>query len=385
MEWNSVNTSELCGLARNANGRSCWDLFTKLFYSRCSHVGRLDFQSTHNVEILVFASSRCELDGLNEKCKTQFYGKHLRLLVSFGPTTKQKTVSVKLHLRSSSSHMLFFADRKKDVVFECSHLASSSKKDLLTHSIEFFTGSQAYPSLAPVTIEATVCFDGLSRSVVQKDSISISIPVTEAEPRNANGVFVSYAWNHKSAELQSTSDDLETPVNAIIDSFKQRSGIRVIYDKLDLTAGEYLTDFLTLPSSESTAVFVAVVSEKYWRSWYCMKEFVTMLETFSKSPRNEKDSMLMIGHPSSLTETVGDIDNLLQYWRSDEVLVKCPSILKSECQQLRTLIVHVIEFHLARICNDLQGGYRRWRQTDMNEIISWLNSEVERRVGAGKV
>ena len=87
----------------------------------------------------------------------------------------------------------------------------------------------------------------------------------------------------------------------------------------------------------------------------------------------------MIGHSSDLTETVGDIGELIAHWQQDDILQHCPAFLKAEAEQLRKRFAHVLENDLPRICRDLQGIYRRWSFDEQDTILRWLNQELDHR------
>lgn len=368
-----------CDLACNSSGDS-WSLFEDLHASRqCSHIARLDFETPYNLAVLFFASAACELRSGIGNCKAQFNGEYLRILVSFGRTANQRPVKLTLNFQSTVQKVLHFefGEPTWHQVYNLP-VASSAEREQLRSGVDFETVPQSFPSLVPVSCEAVVQFDGQSRKAIKKMPISISVATNLVTGTRPGDVFLSYAWNRPSVYL-GAEDDLEAPVRAIVETIGSRPDVELIFDKTSLMPGDYLSDFLTLPSAESTCLLIAVVSRKYWRSWYCMKEFVAMLDTFAKSRRNERDSIIMIGHCSDLNETIGNVDELIAYWEKDEVLSYCPAFLKPEAVRLRKRIIHVIDNDLPRMCRDLQGIYRRWSSGDQLSIISWLNAELEKR------
>ncbi|MGE3918061.1 MAG: COR domain-containing protein, partial [Hyphomicrobiaceae bacterium] len=132
------------------------------------------------------------------------------------------------------------------------------------------------------------------------------------EPRKESKRYVSYA---RADDRSPDGPEREAVVDLLCET-AQASDIAIKRDRSDLKTGESITRFMR-DIGRGDLIFV-VLSDKYWRSAYCMFELWEIWRNCRLDADEVRERTRVFAHPSAGLSDRDGIDTLLAYWRAEE-------------------------------------------------------------------
>ena len=208
---------------------------------------------------------------------------------------------------------------------------------------------------------------------------------------SAKSVFFSYAWNPVDAK-----GDYEEPVNVVFDALKplaDRGMVKLLRDNVSMQPTEYITEFITQAGSQNVDLVLVFTSEKYWRSWWCMLELSSLIESLKKSNKGVDKSVLVIEHESGRKWTAGDVTRIVEHWKNLELVgpdhEKVPKDMPEQLmdynwQRLVRRFINVIETDSTPLSSNAPQIRRVWSRDASTEIITWVKQKLGLPTNSGE-
>ncbi|MGE0701073.1 MAG: COR domain-containing protein, partial [Hyphomicrobiaceae bacterium] len=186
-------------------------------------------------------------------------------------------------------------------------------------------------------------------------------PEPRAEPKR----YVSYA---RADDRSPDGPERELVVDLLCETASAR-GIAIKRDRSDLKSGESITRFMR-DIGRGDLIFV-VLSDKYWRSAYCMFELWEIWRNCRLDADELRERTRVFAHPSARLSDPEEIDELLAYWREKEQRLADKARdslrLSQEEADQRFKIADILNF-LARIRGAIRDTVR---PSTAEEYVAW--------------
>ena len=195
-------------------------------------------------------------------------------------------------------------------------------------------------------------------------------------------VFYSYAWDPWNEKVE----DFEAPVNAVFDALSpyENRDIRQWRDKATMKAGDYISEFVKNAGNQEVDLFIIFVSEKYWRSWWCMLEFVSIVKCLMRRGKSVEESVLVVEHTTGQIRTAGDIKPIVDHWNGLEIISMSdrdypenlpPPLMKRDWQALRQMFITELMSGENPLLSDALVRMS-WQPDSREELCSWVKEKL---------
>jgi hypothetical protein len=200
---------------------------------------------------------------------------------------------------------------------------------------------------------------------------------------DAPTVFFSYAWDPVDKK-----EYYEEPVNAVFNAltpFGDKGAVKLLRDKYSMEPKDYITEFITHAGSQNVDLMIVFTSEKYWRSWWCMIELCSLLQSLQKSQRGVDTNVLVIEHESGRRWTAGDLAPIVNHWKNlklteldgEQVPKELPEqLLDQSWKRLVKRFLSAIELQSTPLTSDAPQIRKAWSKEKENEIIVWVKQKL---------
>lgn len=192
---------------------------------------------------------------------------------------------------------------------------------------------------------------------------------------DAPTVFFSFAW-----DPVDRVGYYEAAVDAVYDALKpyERQGrVRLLRDKYSISEGEYISRYIQKAGSEDVTLVLVFSSEKYWRSWFCMAEFRTMIKSLSNKGKSFQESVLLIEHETGRLQTADELEELERYWEGE------PNGFPASFRQsvidknlLQKFYAAVLREFAPTLTSDMKGLQELWSDESSAKIIDWVKRKL---------
>ncbi len=223
-----------------------------------------------------------------------------------------------------------------------------------------FGGSITVDVVGPESIELKdELFKAIEKSIlgdIERTSTADDPAAIAGDPVGTIKVFLSYAWQPKPNNFSERDipAGYEDPVNAIEAALKrERPKVESIRDKSAIGAGDSIMEHNDL--IRKTDRVIVVHSDKYWRSPFCMHEFVTFCESFMWRNDAAQTVLTLVSHIQTDFNGPGRIsrgplkdghalESLKKYWEQFDVVGMHPMLRRFITgEQLKTEVKRLLE------------------------------------------
>ncbi len=202
-------------------------------------------------------------------------------------------------------------------------------------------------------------------------------PPTDAgtpEPSEVE-VFISYTWNPWDSEGDCS---YEEPVDYIYEALSQHPQIKPLRDNMEIQQKGSINDFMGRISE--TSYVIIVYSDKYFRSPYCMWEFMAVIDSYSRTSLNYIDNLILVEHESSQIQTFEGSDAVMAEWRAktgSDFHVRMKS-LDPPVRSVDTFKMQAISFIDTKIPEIFDGisMVKPWDPEKGDEIVAWIEESL---------
>ena len=196
-------------------------------------------------------------------------------------------------------------------------------------------------------------------------------------------VFFSYARDPKDREVR-----YEVAVNAVFDALKplaDRGLVKLLRDTVSIGSNDYITEFVAKAGSQDVDLVLVFTSEKYWKSWWCMLEFSSLMSSLMKSSRGIDKSVLLIEHETGRKWTAGDVAKIVRHWQSLKLVEidgdlypkELPEqLLDYNWKRLVNKFTQIVTDSSRQLSSDVPGLRREWKPENADEIIAWVKQKL---------
>ena len=203
----------------------------------------------------------------------------------------------------------------------------------------------------------------------------------------AKTVFFSYAWDPIAGETHYVE-----PVDAIeraLLPLKERGLIKdLLRDKSSMEPGDYIVEFVDNVGSQQVDLVLVFTSDRYWKSWWCMLEFRSLIKSMMRHPgRSLGTSLLLIEHDTGKIFTARHAEALLEHWnsgiKSKLVDREFDQVPESFPQALNDLNWRKLRVDFLAVLNDPNilgatiGLSKDWSPEHAEEIIAWVKEKLQ--------
>jgi internalin A len=218
-----------------------------------------------------------------------------------------------------------------------------------------------------------------ARGIGESAAINIE-PVALAAGEKPKEVFISYAWGDETDEGKIRSKAVDGLHAAL-----ERDGVRTVRDRDQMRAGDRISSFISQLTRSD--LVVAVISEKYLRSTYCMFEIYKLWQR----SQGEPDLLAKILVPIVLPEVkIGNLRErlpYLEYWASEaeslEALVRNPRISPSRESWEEVRLVREFAHHVDGILVFIQDVLMpRKLEAHLDDGFQAVRDALRLRMGA---
>ena len=204
-------------------------------------------------------------------------------------------------------------------------------------------------------------------------------------------VFFSYARDPKDQDVR-----YEVAVNAVFDALKplaDRGLVKLLRDTVSIGSNDYITEFVAKAGSQDVDLVLVFTSERYWKSWWCMLEFSSLMSSLIKSNRGIDKSVLVIEHETGKKWTAGDVAQIVDHWENLELVkikrIQYPKnlpeqLLKYNWQLLVDEFIQNVVMSSTPLTSDAPGLRREWKPENADEIIAWVKQKLRLPIDGDK-
>ena len=181
-------------------------------------------------------------------------------------------------------------------------------------------------------------------------------------------MFISYAWDPK----EGIPPGFEVPVEAIREYLRELA-VQPIRDRDEVRRGDDLLKFMEWGATRPH--FIAVHSDRYWRSPHCVFEFWTMLDGLTKKAERTFQSVVIpVEHLQSNVRSQAGVAEYLKYW---EEYQGTPTKLGWTDEDMRLRAAHTIDYVRRELDRALEFNIV-WSAGEAKAL-----AEIGRRLGLG--
>ncbi|MCB1739036.1 MAG: hypothetical protein KDK91_01600, partial [Gammaproteobacteria bacterium] len=130
---------------------------------------------------------------------------------------------------------------------------------------------------------------------------------------DAKRVFFSYAWDPE--EGQGVYTEPVEVLQAALLPYQASGQLGLLRDTLAMRPGDYISRYVAESGAETTDWVVVFSSDRYWRSWYCLMELVSLRRALESQHKRVQDCVLFIEQRSGRFESAADVRGAMDYWR----------------------------------------------------------------------
>ena len=199
------------------------------------------------------------------------------------------------------------------------------------------------------------------------------------KPKEPIEVFISYTWNpFDESDHEYT---YEEPVDYIYDALVKDPDIKPLRDKGEIEDKGSINDFMERISETSYAI--VVYSDKYFRSQYCVWEFLTLLDAYAESSHSGYEkNLILIEHESSKIQSVGGRNRIIEDWQEktdDDLHIRMtqlnPPVMSME--ELRVRVINLVSHQIPQIFTR-KGMNKYWGRDEPEEIVRWIKESINK-------